>query len=267
MDELAVEPYCPAFQFRVAYLAEAFGLAQHDIVLSIHCGSRGLGHQIGTDFLPKMVKTAQSQGIELPEKELACAAINSEVGQKYLGAMNCGINCAVANRQVLTHLVRQVFDKFLPRANLVLLYDVSHNTCKVEEHTVDGRSRRLYVHRKGATRAFGPGNPELPSRYQETGQPVIIPGDMGTASYLLVGTKKAEEETFSSTCHGAGRLKSRHEALKTVNFDELIKELVSKDKLKLVFAPCREGCSGLLKSAARGRIAYIDDYRTELEKT
>ena len=155
--------------------AKSFGLALNDIIVSIHCGSRGLGHQIATDFLNRMVKTAQSLGIELPERELACAPINSDIGRQYLGAMNCGINCALANRQVLTHLVRQVFSEFSPKSNLTLLYDVSHNTCKLEEHTVDGKSRKLYVHRKGATRAFGPGHPSLPAELKKVGQPV--PGD------------------------------------------------------------------------------------------
>ena len=208
--------------------AGAFGLAQHDIILSIHCGSRGLGHQIGTDFLPRMVKTAQSQGVELPEKELACAPIESELGQKYLGAMNCGINCAVANRQVLTHLVRQVFDKFLPKANLVLLYDVSHNTCKVEEHTVDGGSRKLYVHRKGATRAFGPGHPSLPSDLRKVGQPVLIGGTMGTASYILTGTEKGMSLSFGSCCHGAGRTMSRKQATKRWHGQDVIRVLAQK---------------------------------------
>jgi len=142
-------------------IAEVFGLCQNDIIISIHCGSRGLGHQIGTDFLPRMVKAAQTQGLELPEKELACAPVNSPIGRQYLGAMNCGINCAVANRQVLTHLTRQVICELLPKADLTLLYDVSHNTCKCEQHIVDGNRRSLYVHRKGATRAFGPGHPSL----------------------------------------------------------------------------------------------------------
>ena len=208
--------------------AEAFGLGQHDIILSIHCGSRGLGHQIGTDFLPRMVKTAQSQGIELPERELACAPIKSELGQKYLGAMNCGINCAVANRQVLTHLVRQVFDKFLPKAHLVLLYDVSHNTCKVEEHTVDGGSRTLYVHRKGATRAFGPGHPSLPNDLKKVGQPVLIGGTMGTASYILTGTEKGMSLSFGSCCHGAGRAMSRKQATKRWHGQDVIRVLAEK---------------------------------------
>ena len=142
--------------------AEAFGLRAGDVVVSIHCGSRGLGHQIGTEFLREMAITAKAAGIALPDRELACAPIRSPVGQRYLGAMRAAINCALANRQILTHLTRQAFRAVLPRAKLELLYDVSHNTCKVERHVVDGKPRELYVHRKGATRAFGPEHPDLP---------------------------------------------------------------------------------------------------------
>ncbi len=208
--------------------AEAFGLAANDIIVSIHCGSRGLGHQIATDFLGRMVKTAQSLGIELPERELACAPINSDIGRQYLGAMNCGINCAVANRQVLTHLVRLTFDEVFAKSNLTLLYDVSHNTCKVEEHTVDGKSRKLYVHRKGATRAFGPGHPSLPADIVKVGQPVLIGGTMGTASYILAGTEKGMSLSFGSCCHGAGRAMSRKKATKRWHGKDVIRELAQK---------------------------------------
>jgi tRNA-splicing ligase RtcB len=184
------------------------------VVVSIHCGSRGLGHQIGTEYLKQMVLTAASHGIELPDRELACAPIASDVGQSYLGAMRAAINCALANRQIITHLVRQAFASVLPECEMPLIYDVSHNTCKVERHSIDGETRELYVHRKGATRAFGPGHLELPPAYRETGQPVIIGGTMGTASHVLVGTGEAESLSFSSSCHGAGRSMSRHEALK-----------------------------------------------------
>ncbi|HEX6136902.1 MAG TPA: RtcB family protein, partial [Casimicrobiaceae bacterium] len=194
--------------------AEAFGLEEGDVVVSIHCGSRGLGHQIGTEFLREMVVSAKDAGIALPDRELACAPIRSPVGVRYLGAMRAAINCALANRQILTHLTRQVFRTVLPRARLDLLYDVSHNTCKVETHVVDGARRDLYVHRKGATRAFGPGHPEVPLEYRDVGQPVLIGGTMGTASYILAGTGEGEERSFSSSCHGAGRAMSRHQALK-----------------------------------------------------
>jgi len=209
-------------------IADAFGLALNDVVVSIHCGSRGLGHQVATDFLPRMIKAAQSEGIELPEKELACAPIRSDLGKRYYGAMNAGINCAVANRQVLTHLVRQVFADLLPTGDLKLLYDVSHNTCKVEEHSVDGQARKLYVHRKGATRAFGPGHPALPDDLQKTGQPVLIGGTMGTASYILTGTEKGMALSFGSCCHGAGRAMSRKQAAKRWHGKDVVRHLSQK---------------------------------------
>lgn len=194
--------------------ARAFRLVRDEVVVSIHCGSRGLGHQVGTDYLKRMVTSAAGYGIELPDRELACAPIKSPLGQAYLGAMRAAINCALANRQIITHLVRQAFAGLFPGRDLPLIYDVSHNTCKVEEHALDGRRRQLFVHRKGATRAFGPGHPELPPTYRETGQPVIIGGTMGTASHILVGTAASEALSFSSSCHGAGRAMSRNEALR-----------------------------------------------------
>ncbi|MCE5185836.1 MAG: RtcB family protein [Planctomycetaceae bacterium] len=206
-------------------IARAFGIAAGDIKLSIHCGSRGLGHQIGTDYLKQMIASAKLAGIELPERELACAPLNSPVGQSYLAAMRCGINCALANRQILTHLVREVFDHIAPKAAVKLLYDVSHNTCQEEEHTVDGKKKRLFVHRKGATRAWGPDRSELPSEYRKFGQPVLIGGTMGTASYILVGTEENEKLSFGSACHGAGRNMSRREATKRYNAREVIGRL------------------------------------------
>ena len=205
--------------------ARAFGLATDDIVVSIHCGSRGLGHQIGTDFLREMVLQAPQYGIELPDRELACAPIESPLGEKYLGAMRAAINCALANRQIITHLVRQAFAEAMPEADLSVLYDVSHNTCKVEEHIVDGRLKRLFIHRKGATRAFGPNHPATPEALRPYGQPVLIGGTMGTASYILVGTPESEDRSFSSSCHGAGRQMSRHQATKQWRGRELIDEL------------------------------------------
>jgi tRNA-splicing ligase RtcB len=209
-------------------VAAKFGLREGDAVLSIHCGSRGLGHQIGTDFLKKMVIAAPSYGISLPDRELACAPINSELGRSYLGAMRAAINCALANREVITHLVRQAFAEILPKANLKLIYDVSHNTCKVEEHAIDGEKKQLFVHRKGATRAFGPGHPDLPEALKAIGQPVLIGGTMGTASYILVGTSVGEARSFSSSCHGAGRRMSRHQATKQWKGRELIDYLATK---------------------------------------
>ncbi|MFQ5959093.1 MAG: RtcB family protein [Alphaproteobacteria bacterium] len=195
-------------------IADAFGLTHGDVVISIHCGSRGLGHQIGTEFLRSMAVTAGEHGIELPDRELACAPIDSEVGNAYLGAMRAAINCALANRQILTHLTRQAFAEVLPQAKLTLLYDVSHNTCKAEEHEVEGARMRLFVHRKGATRAFGPGHPDLPEALRPVGQPVLIGGSMGTASYVLAGSGTGMERAFGSACHGAGRRMSRHQAAK-----------------------------------------------------
>ena len=197
-----------------ATTAEVFGLKQDDVVVTIHCGSRGLGHQIGTEFLKNMAVTAQASGITLPDRELACAPIKSEVGQRYLGAMRAAINCALANREILGHFSRRVFGHYFPNHHLDLLFDVSHNTCKVEPHIVGGKRRELFVHRKGATRAFGPGHPSLSKPLRAVGQPVLIGGSMGTGSYILVGEATGEQKAFSSACHGAGRAMSRHAALK-----------------------------------------------------
>ncbi len=194
--------------------AAAFGLNQDAVVVSIHCGSRGLGHQIGTEFLAEMVAQAPVLGIALPDRELACAPLDSELGQRYLGAMRAGINCALANRQIIGHLTREVFAQFFPAARLELLFDVSHNTCKQETHRINGARKALFVHRKGATRAFGPGAPSLPEDLRTWGQPVLIGGSMGTASYVLVGTRDSETHAFASACHGAGRQMSRHQARK-----------------------------------------------------
>ncbi|RMG34331.1 MAG: RtcB family protein [Gammaproteobacteria bacterium] len=193
-------------------LAAAYGVALDDIKVSIHCGSRGLGHQIGTEFLKRMAKAAQQYGISLPDRELACAPIDSPVGQQYLGAMRAAINCALANRQIITHLTRQVFAELFPGTHLNLLYDVSHNTCKEEVHRVGKEERRLHVHRKGATRAFGPGHPDLPPALRPHGQPVLIGGTMGTASYILAGGTQERELAWHSACHGAGRSMSRRRA-------------------------------------------------------
>jgi len=208
-----------------AEAASVLGIQEGEVVISIHCGSRGLGHQIGTDFLKDMAIAAVDSGIDLPDRELACAPIHSEIGERYLGAMRGAINCALANRQILTHLLRQAMEEVFPNAELTLIYDVSHNTCKVEEHGVDGRSMRLYVHRKGATRAFGPGHPDLPEALRTIGQPVLIGGTMGTASYILVGTKESEQHSFSSSCHGAGRQMSRHQALKNWQGRQVVDDL------------------------------------------
>ncbi len=194
--------------------ATAFGLKKDEVVVSIHCGSRGLGHQIGTEFLRRMVTEAAVHGIRLPDRELACAPLSSDTGRAYLGAMRAAINCALANRQILTHFARQAFATILPGCKLSCLYDVSHNTCKYEPHVIDGEKRSLFVHRKGATRAFGPGHPEIPEALRAHGQPVLIGGTMGTASYVLAGCRSEHGLAFHSACHGAGRAMSRHQARK-----------------------------------------------------
>ena len=208
--------------------AAAFALEPDEIVISIHCGSRGLGHQIGTEFLKSMLLKAQDHGISLADRELACAPIASPLGQSYLGAMRAGINCALANRQILTHLTREVFEDIFPATRLTLLYDVSHNTCKRETHTIDGRRKQLFVHRKGATRALGPGHPDLPDGLRAVGQPVLIGGSMGTASYILAGTERSEGLAYSSSCHGAGRAMSRHQATRQWQGREVLKDLASR---------------------------------------
>ena len=222
---LEVQRVAEVFDARVA---GGFGLREGDVVVSIHCGSRGLGHQIGTEFLRRMAITAGEYGIKLPDRELACSPIRSPVGEAYLGAMRAGINCALANRQIITHLTRQVFERVLPKAVLRVLYDVSHNTCKLEEHPVDGKRRKLFVHRKGATRAFAPGHPDLPEALRPSGQPVLIGGTMGTASYVLAGTREGEQLAFSSACHGAGRRMSRHQAKKQWRGREVVDRLAER---------------------------------------
>jgi tRNA-splicing ligase RtcB len=222
---LEVQSVAEVFDARAAAV---LGLAPDEVVVMIHCGSRGLGHQIGSEFLLRMAAEAPSHGIVLPDRELACAPIHSPLGQEYLGAMRAAINCALANRQILTHLVREVFAGFWPAANLRLLYDVSHNTCKVEHHRVDGVQRELHVHRKGATRAYGPGHPTLPEALKPAGQPVLIGGSMGTGSYVLAGTVASESLAFASACHGAGRAMSRHEAGRRWKGRAIVDELAER---------------------------------------
>jgi tRNA-splicing ligase RtcB len=219
--------------------ATAFGLAKGEVVVSIHCGSRGLGHQIGTEFLKSMVTSAGRYGINLPDRELACAPLESDTGRVYLGAMRAAINCALANRQIITHLTREVFERILPGTTLELLYDVSHNTCKREEHVIDGRPRQLYVHRKGATRAFGPGHPDLPEDYRAVGQPVLIGGSMGTASHILAGRPEAEGLSFASACHGAGRAMSRRQAYKRWKGRQVVDDL--REQGILIRSPSSRG--------------------------
>lgn len=219
--------------------AAAFGIETGDIKISIHCGSRGLGHQIGTEFLKEMVAESKKSGIHLPDRELACAPIKSALGERYLGAMRAAINCALANRQIVTHLTRQAVWSIFPDAQLGLLYDVSHNTCKQERHLVDGESMALYVHRKGATRAFGPGHSDLPPEISSVGQPVLIGGSMGTASYILAGTEDAMQLAFGSACHGAGRTMSRRQATRRWNGREVIDSLAARGII--IRSPSRRG--------------------------
>ncbi len=236
-------------------IAKAFGLAQGDIVVSIHCGSRGLGHQIGTDFLREMVLVAPAHGIVLPDRELACAPIRSEVGERYLGAMRAGINCALANRQILTHLTRRVFAHFFPDAALNLLFDVSHNTCKEEVHEVSGKSRRLFVHRKGATRALGAGHPSLPAAFLATGQPVFIGGSMGTSSAIMVGPAFRPERAFASSCHGAGRRLSRHQALRQWHGRTVVDDL--RGRGIIIKSPSMRGVAEEAPGAYKDSVAVV----------
>jgi tRNA-splicing ligase RtcB (3'-phosphate/5'-hydroxy nucleic acid ligase) len=219
--------------------AAALGLERDSIAVTIHCGSRGLGHQIGSDYLHEMVQAAAAFGLRLPDRELACAPIQSPLGQDYLGAMRAGMNCALANRQVLTHLVRQSFSRLTPAAQLRVLYDVSHNICKEETHVIDGTARRLFVHRKGATRAFGPGHPELPEALRPIGQPVLIGGSMGTGSFVLLGVQTDATHAFSSACHGAGRSMSRTAAAKRWKGGEVMAQLAEQGIL--IRSPSKRG--------------------------
>ena len=237
-------------------VAAAFDLQAGDIVISIHCGSRGLGHQVGTEFLKRMALAAATYGIALPDRELACAPLESPLGQAYLGAMRAAINCALANREIITHLVRRAFAGIVPHAELTLLYDVSHNTCKVESHQIDGRTKRLFVHRKGATRAFGPGHPELPPVFAAIGQPVLIGGTMGTASYVLVGTSDGLTRSFGSSCHGAGRSMSRHAAVKQWRGRQVVDELAARGIL--IRSPSSRGVAEEAPGAYKDVTAVVD---------
>jgi tRNA-splicing ligase RtcB len=186
-----------------------------------------------------MREAAPRHGIVLPDRELACAPLDSRLGQDYLGAMRAAINCALANRQILTQLTRQVFGRFFPQARLDLVYDVSHNTCKEETHRIDGQPRRLFVHRKGATRARGPDQPDLPAAFAAVGQPVLVGGSMGTASYVLAGSAGPDDHAFGSACHGAGRRMSRHEATRRWKGRAVIDELAGRGIL--VRSPSQRG--------------------------
>lgn len=212
--------------------AKVFGLSKGQVTIMIHCGSRGAGHQICTDHLKLLERATHKYGIVLPDRQLACAPAESTEGQNYFKAMAAGANYAWANRQVITHWVREVFSRFFNRdmddLGMDLVYDVAHNVAKLEEHNIDGVKKQVYIHRKGATRAFPPGHRDVPLTYRDVGQPVLIPGSMGTPSFVLHGTQKACELTFASACHGAGRVSSRAEAKRELFGETIQKELADK---------------------------------------
>ncbi len=212
--------------------AKVFGIKEKDqVVVMIHTGSRGFGHQVCTDHLQIFERAVKKYNISLPDRQLACVPVNSPEGQDYLKDMACAANFAWCNRQMIVHWVRESFEKILGQSaeslDMGIVYDVCHNIAKLEEHLVEGKKRKVYVHRKGATRSFGPGKNEVPQKYRDVGQPVLIPGDMGTESYLLKGTKESEE-TFGSTCHGAGRVMSRNEAVRKWRGEHIMNELKKK---------------------------------------
>ncbi len=211
------------------HAAKALGLFLDQVTIIIHTGSRGLGHQVCDDYIKILMKSTQKYGIELPDRQLCCAPIASEEGRQYLAAMAGAANYAFANRQIIFHWVRETFERVFQmsseRLGLRLIYDVCHNIAKIETHRVDGKERKLCVHRKGATRAFPPHHPDTPVAYKDVGQPVLIPGDMGRYSYVLVGTEQAMAETFGSTCHGAGRVMSRKQAMRVSKGRAIIREL------------------------------------------
>jgi tRNA-splicing ligase RtcB (3'-phosphate/5'-hydroxy nucleic acid ligase) len=235
-------------------VAARLGIYSGNVAVQIHCGSRGLGHQICQDYVSQFQKTVQDYGITLPDRELVCAPFDSREGQEYFHAMACAANFAFANRQLLAHMIRKSFDQVLAGKindyELRQVYDIAHNMAKIEEHEINGHSVRVCVHRKGATRAFGPGSPALPNDLRDLGQPVLIPGSMGTASYVLMGTKEAMRQSFGSTCHGAGRVMSRAKAKKTIRGTELREQLRARGILV-----CAGSMSGLAEEAPQ---AYKD---------
>lgn len=211
-------------------IAKVFGLKKKgQIVVMIHTGSRGLGHQTASDYVKKIEKEYSDLLEKLPDRQLACAPIGSEIGKDYMSAMAAAANFAFTNRHMIMHRVREAFKRFFPKAKLELVYDIAHNIAKFESYEIGGQEREVCVHRKGATRSFGKGRKEIPRVYRKTGQPIFIPGSMGTFSYVLVGTKKAEEISFGSTAHGSGRVMSRTEAKKTFSPEEVKKMLEKKD--------------------------------------
>ncbi|MCL5786611.1 MAG: RtcB family protein [Candidatus Marsarchaeota archaeon] len=214
-------------------LAKAYGVYEGQIVIMVHTGSRGFGHQICSDYLRTLAEYQARKGIKIVDPELSYAHVKSKEADDYLKAMKCGVNFAFANREMITHIIRESFEKVMGRSaeelGMSLLYDLSHNIAKLEEHKVDGKREAVYVHRKGATRAFAKGRKEIPEVYRDYGQPVLIPGSMGTASYILAGGEGAMEETFGSACHGAGRVMSRHQALREIGAEKTMASMKSKD--------------------------------------
>ncbi len=241
-------------------IAAGFGLEHGQAVISIHCGSRGLGHQIGTDFLRAMAVDAPRRGFRPPDRELACAPLASHLGQAYLGALRAATNCALANRQVLTDLTRRALAEIFPEARLDVVFDVSHNTCKEETHDVEGRPRRLFVHRKGATRALGPGDPALPEALRPFGQPVLVGGSMGVGSYVLAGLPTSEAASFGSACHGAGRAMSRRAALDQYSGRQVQDELAMRGVL--VRSPSTRGIAEEAPGAYKDlhRVAEVSEH-------
>lgn len=216
--------------------ADVMGLRQGSLVVQIHCGSRGFGHQICSDYVREFQSAVRRYGIKLPDRELVCAPLSSPEGQAYLAAMRCAANFAFVNRQILAYSARQAFEETLAGRvknwNLHQIYDIAHNMGKIETHMINGKSLRVCVHRKGATRAFGPGSPGLPEEYSKIGQPVLVPGSMGTASWVLTGTEESMERSLGSTCHGAGRVMSRSQAKKTI-YGESLREELEADGIKV----------------------------------
>jgi len=222
--------------------ASSFGIDQKDqVAIMLHCGSRGFGHQVATDYLKILGQAVEKYNIELPDRQLVCAPANSKEGQDYFGAMTAAVNYAFCNRLVITHWIRESFEQVFKQdwetMGMRTIYDVCHNICKLEEHVVDNKKRMLYVHRKGATRAFPPGHKDVPKAYRDVGQPVLIAGSMGTASYVLVGTEKAMAETFGSTCHGAGRTMSRKQAIKMHYGEDVQRKLESQGEVIRATSP------------------------------
>jgi len=230
-------------------IAQKMGIFKNQVTVMIHTGSRGLGHQVATDYIQKMMQAMRRYNINIPDRELACAPFNSDEGQAYFQAMCAAANFAWANRQMISYYVREAWKKILPQDKLKIIYDVAHNIAKIEEYEINGKKEKLIVHRKGSTRAFPAHHPEIPEKYKEIGQPVLIPGSMGTASYILIGNEKSRE-SFYSTCHGAGRRMSRMAATRNLSPQEIIKYLENKG----ILVKC-ESLRGLAEEAPE---AYKD---------